>query len=445
MTTVTGAAADAHEHDGQPPRAVPAQGWQPNGGGTLGHRSAHGATAGTPWSESDVRSLAPVRTPAEAPDEQGEVGNRSELSCWLIDVTTGAAARRTGQHSDLAASDDRNRISTGNLVEPLIDGRGLHRSLDQRSPGSPRRARGSLALPLRMEIARCGSEGVALRAGSTRISLLEQLKTSGVQVTLLLSGHGFGIVNRPTLWKLRRRGIEGVILDELFAQRSASQHGKFTTFRRGKRARAMIGSADLARNRWDTTAHDPLNPARYRISKPPSHDVGLVVEGPAVRHIEDAASRFLDTLRTEGLTHNRRRIAIPGPQRRSMTGDAQSAVGDTVIQVLATVPPQPASDVDPEFSIYHAYVNAIMRATDYIYIEDQFFWPSLAYSSSRFCELQMPDLLPLLIEKLKEGVDVIVVVPPPGHGVVTRRQADARHFALAALRRAQGRGRGGTG
>ncbi|MGV9456989.1 phospholipase D-like domain-containing protein [Streptomyces sp. NPDC003635] len=143
---------------------------------------------------------------------------------------------------------------------------------------------------------------------------------------------------------------------------------------------AFVGGIDLCLDRWDNGAHvDP--PVRQRepdflgkrISLPGWHDVQCAVFGPAVGQIwQNLVQRWNDP------TPPSRVDATPAPIPPSETPGPPTRSGTQAVQVLRTLTCNGVYSFLPggEFTVTAAYRKAIHRARHYIYIEDQYLWPS---------------------------------------------------------------------
>jgi phosphatidylserine/phosphatidylglycerophosphate/cardiolipin synthase-like enzyme len=171
---------------------------------------------------------------------------------------------------------------------------------------------------------------------------------------------------------------------------------------------AFVGGIDLTSlggDRYDTTAH----PVRGDVGW---HDAATCVRGPAVA---DVAEHFAARWRqVEG-----ERLK-PSPQ--------PAAAGDTVLQVVRTVPNR-VYDFAPrgDFRILEAYIRALRSARSMVYLENQFLWS--------------PEVVRILADKLRhppsDRFRLVALLPArPNNG------ADDTRGQLAALVRADdGNGR----
>lgn len=277
--------------------------------------------------------------------------------------------------------------------------------------------------------------------GNTLFTALSDLVESGCHVNIRLSGHAAGLVNLSTGWSLRRCTRADVVVDRTLHWRS-SFHEKLTIFVEGTKTEALLGSADLSKTRWDTPSHHQLDTARYLFRRP-THEVGAAIRGPAVSDLADTLLKQMtaaaDLRVATGMNallgrHRQRYGSHCLPEIKiGIERDHEHGVS---AQVLRTIPSRfRQSFPSTEMSIWKAYVNATFTAQRYVYIEDQFLWPS--FDERAPGRHEVPDLLRLLVGAMQRGVDVIVVLPEPTHGPVRGIQLAHRHAAVETLRKAQ--------
>jgi phosphatidylserine/phosphatidylglycerophosphate/cardiolipin synthase-like enzyme len=260
-------------------------------------------------------------------------------------------------------------------------------------------------------------EGVeTLGATSGGPSALEDAhgaETAGVRCyPLLCRNAGVYIFNFPSLVWLRRHGISTACLDSRFPP-GGSNHQKFAVMKSSAGALAMLGSVDIAKPRWDTTAHRPVDPDRDASYGKQTHDSGVMIVGPAVVDVEKTfRDRWNDSTRHFGLEP-------PVPQQPLITTPhaAPAAAGTHSVQVLRTYGITSKTfgyswSPSGEFTVWASYLNAIRRAATYIYIEDQYFlpfdWPPC---HSRSGLARDTDLIYQLGEAMKRGVTIVIVTP----------------------------------
>lgn len=222
--------------------------------------------------------------------------------------------------------------------------------------------------------------------------------------------------NKPTVYWLLLHlipsGLDGRFLS------FGSNHQKFAVFKSDTAAVAVLGSIDIAKPRWDRSAHAPTDPDRDPKFGYQTHDTGVAIRGPAVTDVElTYRERWNDSTRTAGLSPQ-----IPAPLSLPLITSAPAAFaagGTHSVQILRTygingsniVPPYSWSPVG-EFTVWASYLNAITKAARYIYIEDQYClswgWPP---RTARSGVSRRVDIIFQLGEAMKRGVKVAVLVP----------------------------------
>ena len=130
---------------------------------------------------------------------------------------------------------------------------------------------------------------------------------------------------------------------------------------------AFVGGLDLTNRRWDTCDHKPEEPRRLFEEKPypPFHDVMVAVDGEIVADIAKVArSRWLAAT-GEKIAPAPKVASDPWPDIMPVhMENARSAVS-------LTAPPTEAGEGVKQ--IERLYLDMIMAARDYIYIENQYF------------------------------------------------------------------------
>jgi phosphatidylserine/phosphatidylglycerophosphate/cardiolipin synthase-like enzyme len=155
------------------------------------------------------------------------------------------------------------------------------------------------------------------------------------------------------------------------------------------------------------------NPDRSSQGEGPSHDVTLRLQGPAVHDIAlSFAERWNDPS-----NRNRTSPEIDGSISTNFLDEPLSPQGPHSVQVLRTygIERRRAYSWSPrgEFTTWAAYIKAIKQAQQYIYIEDQYFYPFNKPSgyNSLIGKRRDSDIVYQLGEAIKRGVDVICLVP----------------------------------
>ncbi len=130
------------------------------------------------------------------------------------------------------------------------------------------------------------------------------------------------------------------------------------------------------------------------------HDVSLSVKGPAVRHVDQTFTTLWNA----------------GSSSTSVSPAEQPPGADTEVsvQVLRTLPgrlftseePDPDTENLPygETGILEAYQRAIMKAEEYIYIEDQYFTSDEIAAALKLRMTEKPDLEVILVLNLKPDI-----------------------------------------
>jgi len=94
-------------------------------------------------------------------------------------------------------------------------------------------------------------------AASDALELLKAADAAGVAVYVLLSRHGFGLpsaLNRATVLWLIANGVTHAAMDNRFPP-AGSCHQKAVVFKHPSLSRAVVGSVDISKSRWDTPDH----------------------------------------------------------------------------------------------------------------------------------------------------------------------------------------------
>jgi len=249
--------------------------------------------------------------------------------------------------------------------------------------------------------------------GLDAISLLIAAHNAGVKVYPLISKHLFSYwTSRDHVLNLRDNGLINAGLDERFPV-TGSNHQKFVCFKNPdvNMSKVILGSLDISYTRWDTTEHLPIDLGRHPEGKA-THDVGVMVEGPAVSDLEYSfIERFNDSTRGNIEPTDDARPLITSPV------SSPNPIGTQSVQVLhtfGTTTPFFGYSWSPEgeYTIWASYINAIDNAEDYIYIEDQYFL-SFGYRPwyERPNDYAQNDIIVRLGMAIERGVNVIIVVP----------------------------------
>lgn len=345
---------------------------------------------------------------------------------WFIDTAVSDAFPPQERHPDSNLGDH----SDGNLVKPLIDGANIMGHFDQR-------AQELLAVDdpsqCKYWLAGMGIEPVKLHGvesdSDDAISLILQLADAGVDVKFLASGQtDLGSESKKFAKKLIEHGGQGAI--DLRIPKLSGQHQKFRlSFAPDGDWEAVVSSADFFTARWDTSDHAAKN--RNRPKPIATHDMGLLVRGPAIRDIAFTFADRWNDLETSHLTEPPIEIPIDTPFLETEIAPA----GNHSVQVLRSFPMLKEKGYSwshkGEFTIWASYINAIKQAQKYVYIEDQYFYPlgdpPFIYKGNQ--REKETDFVYQLGEALKRGVDVVVLVPGRDGSLV-------KHYEMQHRRRA---------
>lgn len=150
---------------------------------------------------------------------------------------------------------------------------------------------------------------------------------------------------------------------------------------------AFAGGIDICLDRWDNAAHADLAVRQRepdfrgrKISQPGWHDVQCGVRGPAVTHVWDAlAQRWNDPTQPSAIE------PVPVPIDPSEAPAPPTVAGTHAVQVLRTLACKGIYSFLPggEHTVLAAYKKAIRKARHYIYVEDQYLWPSAVVDDLR--------------------------------------------------------------
>lgn len=251
----------------------------------------------------------------------------------------------------------------------------------------------------------------------------------GIKIYVLFSGHFFNrIWLFGKLWemklkrffkRLNKQRLSFASIDSRMPLR-AVQHQKFFVclWPNPKDWTAVVSSLSFNEDRWDTPEHSAVDK--------PSHDVSIIVSGPAVRDIAlTFAERWNDPV---NISRTKPQIKTSIPIDFLNAAKSRSNEGDNSMQVLRTYPiylkRKKKSRFPPvsrgyawshqgEFTVLGAYLQAIREAKTYIYIEDQYFCShtALATREEQMTAICRMDPVFELSNALKRGVDVIILLP----------------------------------
>ncbi|MEP6648908.1 MAG: phospholipase D-like domain-containing protein [Lapillicoccus sp.] len=317
--------------------------------------------------------------------------------------------------------------SEGNLVTPLVHGASYFRELYDVL--SATRA-GDLVLFTDWQ--GDADERLTGEPGSEVLEVLGTADERGVDVRgLVWRSHldqtgFFATENRHLGERLQHRGAE-VLLD-MRVRVGGSHHQKFMVIRHRddpSRDVAFVGGIDLAHNRRDDADHRGDPQAQPLTSEygphPPWHDLQVKIQGPAVHDVEtvfrerweDPTPLSRSPLRT--LSDRLRRLDVhPDPLPAQQPPPPKA--GPHTAQLLRTYPNLRHGRDFPfarggERSIARGYTKAIGRATDLVYVEDQYFWGHDVADPFLAALRDHPELRLVVVIPLHPDVDGIARVP----------------------------------
>lgn len=258
------------------------------------------------------------------------------------------------------------------------------------------------------------TEGETVSAHDALDDIVAADASGTVDTRILVCRNAFSfVVNKPTISYLRLNGVLKACLDNRFPA-GGSNHQKFAVLKHATGASAVLGSIDISKTRWDTPAHLAADPDRNPRWGKQTHDTGVAIEGPAVADIDKTCrERWNDASRTFGMIP----LLPPQPLITSPVASPPAA-GTHSVQALRTYGITSTFfgyswSPRGEFSVWASYINAIKRATTYIYIEDQYFlpfdWPPCHTRAGTVA--RDTDVVFQLGEAIKRGVRVAVVTP----------------------------------
>jgi phosphatidylserine/phosphatidylglycerophosphate/cardiolipin synthase-like enzyme len=189
-------------------------------------------------------------------------------------------------------------------------------------------------------------------------------------------------------------------------------------------AMAFVGGIDLTAERWDTQAHDMMDPRRIEHdSKPylPVHDLQMAVDGEAARSISLL-------IRRRWCTATGKRLSLANPDRDPWPADLTPALRDIRIGIART---RPAYGDDAGVREVEALnVDALRSARETIYLETQYLTAQ-----------SVGDVLAARLEE-PDGPEVIVVVTKQSDGLVEQfAMGSNRDRLFRRLKAADRRGR----
>jgi phosphatidylserine/phosphatidylglycerophosphate/cardiolipin synthase-like enzyme len=315
------------------------------------------------------------------------------------------------RHTDLVGADAVNVSTDGNTVTFLIDGEEYMRRWHQEVLAVQGLA-GAEIYHAGWRFEAVHTLGITAN-GTDALEDLDEADEAATKVyPLVCRNVGTMRFNLPTVDWLRLHGIWTACMDNRFPA-AGSNHQKFAVMKSDSGSVALLGSIDVSKSRWDTSDHLSSNPDRDPSQGKQTHDTGVLIRGPAVADIERTyRERWNDGSGTFGLEP----VAPPQPQITS-TIRSHATAGTHSIQVLRTY--GITSRIfgyswaqRGEFTVWASYLNAIKKASTYIYIEDQYFLPfDWQPCHTRSGLAQSTDIIYQLGEAIKRGVRVAILTP----------------------------------
>jgi phosphatidylserine/phosphatidylglycerophosphate/cardiolipin synthase-like enzyme len=331
---------------------------------------------------------------------------------WFIDPSvTDPALPPTARHPTSTVQP----YTDGNLVEFLVDGKDYMRVwhdsvLDLTTLGDGE----ILHSGWRFEGVKTLGESVP---ASDALEMLQAASLAGVSVYVMLSRHGLGLpsaLNQATVLWLQTHDVPQAVMDNRFPS-NGSNHQKAVVFKHPSKSSAVLGSVDISKSRWDTSAHLKDDDERHWLWGKATHDTGVRLTGPAVTDVEAAFRvRWNDPSRDLGLE--------PQDTGRPLITSAPVApmsAGTHSVQLLQTYGRTQSIfgyswAATGEFTYWASWLNAVKQASDYVYVEDQYFLPGgtppfVLGGTAGFARDTEP--IYQLGQALKRGVKVLVLMP----------------------------------
>jgi phosphatidylserine/phosphatidylglycerophosphate/cardiolipin synthase-like enzyme len=363
-----------------------------------------------------------------------------------------------GEGDRVNPATDLRVFTTGNLVQPLIDGRSyfarLCTELSATEPGDQvyfLDFRGDLD----ERLAGPGSEigevlGAAARRKARVFGLLWRSQPKVVQQS--------EEANAEFVRQVDEDG--GQVLLDARTRRGGSHHQKLVVVRHpGSPVRdvAFVGGIDLGYGRNDDSAHPGDSqvmefPGTYG-PRPPWHDIQAEVRGPAVHDLEHTfrerwyGSSVLDLPSPLRQLYDRayHMGAMTTRPLAEPTAHDETQRGPHAVQVLRTYPARlrryPFAPLG-ERSIAHAYRKAFARARCLVYLEDQYLWSRPVAEIVAAALRDQPDLHVIAVVPRYPDTDSAITRMPGvlgRHDVVrTCTAAGGDRFAVYDLENHQG-------
>jgi phosphatidylserine/phosphatidylglycerophosphate/cardiolipin synthase-like enzyme len=359
---------------------------------------------------------------------------------WFIPLSGEILGVPCRRHTDYSVVGGQQlSVSTdGNMVTPLFDGQAYMFQWNQAL------ALNAMLPDTEVYHTTWRMNRVHTLGGTTGTTALEDLRdahAAGVAAYVLLSWHVNAKDNvKISMPELRSYGIDAFI-DQRFPV-FGSNHQKISIFKSPNGDMVLLGSIDVNTARWDRSAHataDPLRPDPMWLT----HDTGVQITGPATADLDLCfRERWNDSSRTLGMMPI---WNAPLISTRVATGPAD---GPHSVQVTRTYGLATSTSIAyswysrGEFTTWASYLNAISKATQYIYIEDQYFLPwgfPPRFNRSSIGDREVGrnvDVIYQLGQALRRGVNVAVLVPHKSDEgeIIGRMQIFQRNLGVNYLR-----------
>ena len=259
-----------------------------------------------------------------------------------------------------------NLFTPGNSVQVLVDGKDYMKSLYEQIQLTQKGdyiLHAGWELRLEQKLDPSSSENTSV------VTVLEQARQKLVNVRVMLSNHLLHNNNAPAhdVLSLPHPNLTRCILDGRFPL-YGSAHQKFTIICINSVLHAYCGGIDLTLDRYDIPRHP--RPSERQVNRYPAgwHDVHCHLCGPACGDLyETFRERWNDRRRPSRLDAAPPTIDYPVPKTKE--------TGTHFVQVLRTYGCNGGFPFAPkgEFSARAAWLHAINKAQEIIYIEDQYF------------------------------------------------------------------------
>lgn len=282
-------------------------------------------------------------------------------------------------------------FTEGNTASPLIDGENYFRDLVNIFAVNPS-FDNILICGWRLKKETIVDNATALTMESL---LIDQVKSVGdfskvksmlwyVPGTIGDFGASHGPENAGFTEFVLSNGGQAIMDNRLPPGRFASHHQKYIIVDGSLRQAAYIGGIDVAPDRMDSNDHDGSIPRMEEATKA-WHDVQLKLEGPAVTEaMQLFQERWNDPRKPHGLPAAGGNV--PNPLADSEISQIGTTGGTHSVQLLSTYACHSKDGngdmssfpfaPDGRYNYQDALIRAIGNAEHYVYIEDQYCWPS---------------------------------------------------------------------